>query len=196
MSRDTGILNAWQAAFFREHVAVANPTGLHFDAHLSYARLRNLALDDLEICSRTGNLRHLHRRRCKFCSWHNASYEFSSLSYPANSKMTSSSTGAPSGRLATPYAKRQGFLALPTTTTCRFEYDAGATLITTTVCPRSSGSRWMEAGIGTVLIVSPIRLIYFSLRCQQSGSYARLKGDVQFVKSMFKRRGHDPSSHR
>jgi len=29
--------------------------------------------------------------------------------------MTSSSTGAPSGRLATPYTKRQGLLALPTT---------------------------------------------------------------------------------
>src|ERR1700724_2772216 len=41
--------------------------------------------------------------------------------------MTSSSTGAPSGRLATPYTKRQGLLALPTTTTCRFESDASAT---------------------------------------------------------------------
>src|ERR1700680_4762047 len=29
--------------------------------------------------------------------------------------MTSSSTGAPSGRLATPYTKRQGLLAWPTT---------------------------------------------------------------------------------
>src|SRR6202030_3184874 len=35
--------------------------------------------------------------------------------YPANSKMTSSSTAAPSGGLATPYTKRQGLLALPTT---------------------------------------------------------------------------------
>jgi hypothetical protein len=39
-----------------------------------------------------------------------------------------------------------------------------------------------------VLIVPQLRLVYFSLRCQQSQSYARLKGDVQ---SMLKRRGHD-----
>jgi hypothetical protein len=44
--------------------------------------------------------------------------------------------------------------------------------ITTTVCPRSSGSRWMGEGLVTVLIVPAIRLIYFSLRCQQSESYA------------------------
>src|SRR5208283_6174372 len=31
--------------------------------------------------------------------------------------------------------------------------------ITTTVCPRSSGSRWI--GEGTVLIVPPIRIVYF-----------------------------------
>src|SRR6266404_3035158 len=35
--------------------------------------------------------------------------------YPATSKMTSSSTGAPSGRLATPYTKRQGALFSPKT---------------------------------------------------------------------------------
>ncbi|HEV2732060.1 MAG TPA: hypothetical protein VGV15_18660, partial [Terriglobales bacterium] len=32
--------------------------------------------------------------------------------YPATSKMTSSSTGAPSGRLATPYTRRQGLLSV------------------------------------------------------------------------------------
>ena len=37
-----------------------------------------------------------------------------SLSYPATSKMISSSTGVPSGRLATPYTKRQGLLSFPT----------------------------------------------------------------------------------
>src|SRR5438552_1600203 len=52
--------------------------------------------------------------------------------------------------------------------------------ITTTVCPRSSGSRCIGEGIVTVLIVSPIRLIYFPLRCQQSESYVRLKDDVQY----------------
>src|SRR5262249_21449961 len=34
------------------------------------------------------------------------------LSYTATSKMISSSTGAPSGRLATPYTKRQGLFVL------------------------------------------------------------------------------------
>ena len=37
------------------------------------------------------------------------------LLHPATSKITSSSTGAPSGRLATPYTKRQGFLSFPKT---------------------------------------------------------------------------------
>src|SRR5262249_46384269 len=44
--------------------------------------------------------------------------------------------------------------------------------ITTTVCPRSSGSRWMGGGV-TVLIVPPIRLVYFSLHYQQFESDAR-----------------------
>src|ERR1700726_3066784 len=52
MSWNAGILNAGPSAFFREHVTVADTTGLHLDAHVSYTRLRNLALDDLEICSR------------------------------------------------------------------------------------------------------------------------------------------------
>ena len=52
VSRNAGILNSGPRAFFREHVTVANATGLHLDAHLSCTRLRNLALDDLEICSR------------------------------------------------------------------------------------------------------------------------------------------------
>ena len=54
MSWNAGILNAGPRAFFREHVTVANTTGLHLDPHLSCTRLRNLALDDLEICSRLG----------------------------------------------------------------------------------------------------------------------------------------------
>src|ERR1700704_3235365 len=52
--------------------------------------------------------------------------------------------------------------------------------ITTTVCPRSSSSRCIGEGIATVLIVPPIRLLYFSLCCQQPESYARLKDDVQY----------------
>ena len=67
MSGNTGKLNSGPRAFFREHVTVANATSLHLDAHLSYARLRNLALDDLEICARFRNLRHFHLRNFH---WH------------------------------------------------------------------------------------------------------------------------------
>src|SRR6266481_638333 len=42
-------------------------------------------------------------------------FEKRGLCYPATSKMISSSTGVPSGRLATPYTKRQGFFSLPKT---------------------------------------------------------------------------------
>ena len=73
---DAGVLNAGPLPFFREHVTVADATGLHLDAHLSYTRLRNLALDDLEIGSPLGNLRHLHGRYCDFCCCHKSSFEF------------------------------------------------------------------------------------------------------------------------
>jgi len=48
------------------------------------------------------------------------------LRFPATSKMTSSSTGAPSGRLATPYTKRQGLLFVPKTS-CNSSEAASAT---------------------------------------------------------------------
>ena len=49
VSRNARILNSRPPAFFRQHVTVANATGLHLDAHLRRARLRNLPLHDLEI---------------------------------------------------------------------------------------------------------------------------------------------------
>jgi hypothetical protein len=57
---NTGIFNAWPRAVFRERVAVADATGLHFDEHVSWTRLRNLALDDLKISARLGDLYCLH----------------------------------------------------------------------------------------------------------------------------------------
>jgi hypothetical protein len=60
MSWNAGILNAGPQAFFRERVTAANTAGLNLDAHVSCIRLRNLALDHLESCSGTGDLRHLH----------------------------------------------------------------------------------------------------------------------------------------
>ena len=54
MSGNAGIPNAGPQTFFREHVTVANATGLHLYAHLTFTRPRYLALDDLEICSPSG----------------------------------------------------------------------------------------------------------------------------------------------
>jgi hypothetical protein len=81
-------------------------------------------------------------------------------------------------------------------TTCRLESDAGATADHNNGLPKELRFTVSGRGDRHGAHVPPIRLVYFSLRCQQSGRYARLKGDVQFVKSMFKRRGPDPSSHR
>ena len=50
VSGDAVILNPGPDSVFSEYVAVADPTSLHLDAHLSGARLRNLALNDLKIC--------------------------------------------------------------------------------------------------------------------------------------------------
>src|SRR3989454_10062503 len=60
VSRNTGVLNPRPSSFFDEHVAVTDAAGLRFDAHVSRAWLRHLSLDDLEISSCFGNLRHLH----------------------------------------------------------------------------------------------------------------------------------------
>jgi hypothetical protein len=51
VSWNTGILNSGPVAFFREDVTVANTTSLNLDAHVSWVRHRNLALDDFEIGS-------------------------------------------------------------------------------------------------------------------------------------------------
>src|SRR6267143_20435 len=67
-------LNSWPIALFREHVAAAITTGLHFDEHMSCTRLRNLAVNNLEISSRLRNLRHLHWCYCDSCRCHKSSY--------------------------------------------------------------------------------------------------------------------------
>ena len=70
--------------FLREHVTVADATGLHLDAYVSCTRLNNHALDDLEICAGLGDLRGLHlrhlhwyNRRSARC--HGSSYECSAI---------------------------------------------------------------------------------------------------------------------
>jgi hypothetical protein len=52
MTWNTRILNAGPGALFREHVTVANAASQHLNAHMSWTGVRNIALDDLEICSR------------------------------------------------------------------------------------------------------------------------------------------------
>src|SRR5262249_37961132 len=80
MSGNARILNSGQKTFFREHVTVANATGLHFDAHFSRTGLRNLALDELEIASGLGDLGHLHLCHLWYHRYfhrcHKSSYEF------------------------------------------------------------------------------------------------------------------------
>jgi len=57
VSWNARVLNSGPRALFREHVTVADATGFHLDAHLSWIRLRDLTLDDsrsapgLEICA-------------------------------------------------------------------------------------------------------------------------------------------------
>src|SRR5215472_3714472 len=64
MSWNPRILDSGPGAFFREHVTVADTTGLNLDPHLSRLRLGNLALDDLEISTGSSDLRYLHWGRC------------------------------------------------------------------------------------------------------------------------------------
>src|SRR2546421_963672 len=60
-----------------------------------------------------------------YCHWRGHRTLLDRL-YPVTSKMTSNSTGVPSGRLATPYTKRQGFLSFPKTS-CSNSEAASAT---------------------------------------------------------------------
>src|SRR5262245_58437966 len=75
VSGNARILNVRPLPFFRVHVTVADTTGLYLDADLPSIGGGSLAFDDLEICSRMRNLRHLHRRCCDFCLCHKSSYE-------------------------------------------------------------------------------------------------------------------------
>jgi hypothetical protein len=53
---------------------MANATRLHFDANVPSVRFWNLAINNAEVCSGFGYLRHLHRGNC---DGHNSSYDFS-----------------------------------------------------------------------------------------------------------------------
>src|SRR5262244_4167750 len=66
MSWNAGILNPGPKTFFREHVAVADATGLYSNSHLACARVGNLALDNLKIRSGFRDLSHFHCRQFRF----------------------------------------------------------------------------------------------------------------------------------
>jgi hypothetical protein len=73
MPWNAGILKSGPTALYRDHITVANTAGLHLDAHVSRTRVRNLALDDLEVCSGLRNLRDFHWCYCESCGCHDAS---------------------------------------------------------------------------------------------------------------------------
>jgi len=58
----TRISNPRQETFLGQDVTMANSARLHLDPHLSCARFGNLALYDLKISARSGNLCDRHRR--------------------------------------------------------------------------------------------------------------------------------------
>jgi hypothetical protein len=76
VTRHAGILNSRRRAFFGESVAVAHTAGLNLDADVSGTRRRNFTLDDLEVRSGSGNLRHFHRCDCDLRRYHVTSRTF------------------------------------------------------------------------------------------------------------------------
>jgi hypothetical protein len=60
VSWNAGILDSGPISFHGQHVTVANTTRLDLDPHVPRTRRRNLALDDLETCSRFRNLGYFH----------------------------------------------------------------------------------------------------------------------------------------
>jgi hypothetical protein len=63
VSRNTRVLNSRPRTFFRENVTTADATGLYLDPHVPRARLRHLAVNDLEFSPWLRNLRHVLLRR-------------------------------------------------------------------------------------------------------------------------------------
>ena len=123
MSWHARILDPRPPAFHRQHVAVTNSTCLYFDPHLSRARFGNLPLHHFKARSRLRDLRRFHGcccdcQRCHHsscrCLWVLKATE-AGLPYSATSKITSSSIGIPSGRLATPITSRTASLSAPNT---------------------------------------------------------------------------------
>jgi hypothetical protein len=62
VSGNARIRNARKQAFFRHYITVANPTGLNANPDLSWPRLWDLALDNLEVSPGFGYLHSFHFR--------------------------------------------------------------------------------------------------------------------------------------
>src|SRR5262249_12686487 len=81
VSGNAGILNSRPTTFLSEHITVTDTTSLLLDEDVSRAGLRNVTLDNLEICSWLGNLCHFHRCYCFhwdfFSCCHKSSDKFS-----------------------------------------------------------------------------------------------------------------------
>ena len=97
---------------------MADPTRFYFHPDLSNTRFWNVSFHQFEVSAGSADLRCLHfhmliyMNRLSGCLYPQVKY---GRSYFPTSKMISNSTGAPSGRLATPNTERHGFLSLPKT---------------------------------------------------------------------------------
>src|SRR5262249_21598449 len=60
MTRNTRILKTRPQTFFDQHVAVTNPAGFNFHAHLSRTGLGNFSFDQFKISAWFSNLRCFH----------------------------------------------------------------------------------------------------------------------------------------
>ena len=62
VARDTGILQARPQAFFYKDIAVAHPTSFDLYSHLTGARFRDIAFNQLKISAWLANLSDFHFR--------------------------------------------------------------------------------------------------------------------------------------
>src|SRR5262245_45996681 len=70
VARHTRKLQARPEPFFYQHVAVADPAGFHFYAHLPRPWFGNIAFNQLKIAGCFANLGHFHRSYGYSCRCH------------------------------------------------------------------------------------------------------------------------------
>src|SRR5262245_57787026 len=104
------VLDTGPGTFLCERVTMTDAAGLHLDSHLSRCWVRNFPLDDLELCSRAGNLCRLHRcHRC--CCAHNSSAASKMLRpFPVVGRCAADADRASNDRKRQPIDRRRGRL--------------------------------------------------------------------------------------